>query len=162
MKRKAIFLDRDGVLNRELGNYVTQLEDFDVLEYNIPAIVKLKEKGYIFIIITNQGGIAKGLYNDEQLAVMHDTLQKRYQEEGISFEEIYYCRHQPQFVGQCLCRKPDSIMIEKAISRFNIAPEVSYFIGDKERDIICGEKAGVKGILIESNQCLLDIVHLIE
>ena len=83
-----------------------------------------------------------------------DTLKK----ENIKIEEIYYCVHHPE-TGSCLCRKPDSLHVEKALARFDIDPILSYFIGDKERDILAGEKVGVKGILIESNASLVDAIQ---
>jgi D-glycero-D-manno-heptose 1,7-bisphosphate phosphatase len=80
----------------------------------------------------------------------------------ITFLEIYYCPHHPDYNGNCLCRKPGSQMIEKAIARFNIDPSQSYFIGDKQRDVDAGSAVGVKGILVESNPDLLKIVTRIE
>lgn len=158
---KAIFLDRDGVLNQELGDYVCKVEDFHVLEHNFETLKELKARGFIFVIITNQGGIAKGWYNEVTLDKMHDELRKAYAEHGIVFEDAYYCRHHPLYNGNCLCRKPGSIMLEKAIARFNVEKTKSYFIGDKETDVLAGQKAGVTGILITSDQPLAEIMHLI-
>jgi D-glycero-D-manno-heptose 1,7-bisphosphate phosphatase len=161
MKNKAIFLDRDGVLNKELGDYVCRTEDFHVLEHNFAPLKKLQEIGYILIVITNQGGLAKKWYTKETLDLMHDHLRSVYEKNGISLAEIYYCNHHPEYNGKCLCRKPGSIMIEKALARFEIDPQQSFFIGDRERDVIAGEQAGVKGILINSDQPISEILDQI-
>lgn len=158
---KAVFLDRDGVLNRELGDYVCTVEDFEVLEHNFKPLKELQDRGYTLIVITNQGGVAKGWYSEDTLAAMHSHLKARYSEYGIHLTEIYYCRHHPLYNGNCMCRKPGSLMLEKAIARFDIDKTKSYFIGDRERDVIAGEAAGVTGILIDSDQPLSEVLHLI-
>lgn len=158
---KAVFLDRDGVLNKELGDYVCKLEDFNVLKHNFSALKELQSRGYLLIVITNQGGLAKGWYSENILDEMHNHLRNTYRDQGIYFTEIYYCRHHPEFNGNCLCRKPGSILLEKAIARFGIEASLSYFIGDRERDVIAGEAVGVKGILIDSDQPIGEILNLI-
>lgn len=155
-KNKAFFLDRDGVINRELGDYVTKLSDFEILPHAIQAMKKFQEAGYLLIIITNQAGIAKGLYSHETLNEIHNYLKKTLKKEGIKITEIYYCPHHPDFNGKCLCRKSGSIMIEKAITKFNISAKDSFLIGDKARDIEAGEKVGLKGLLIDSNENYLN------
>jgi len=161
-KQKAVFLDRDGVLNKELGDYVCRLEDFKVLEHNFEPLKELQQRGYLLIVITNQGGLAKKWYTEETLAKMNRHLKETYLEQGIELMEIYYCRHHPEYNGKCLCRKPGSMMLEKAVARFNIDAARSYFIGDRERDVLAGEAAGVKGILIDSDQPLGEILELIK
>ncbi len=161
-KNKAVFLDRDGVLNQELGDYVCRFEDFRILEHNFPALKELQDRGYVLIVITNQGGLAKGWYSVDTLSQMHQHLKHTYAEQGIKLSEIYYCNHHPEYNGKCLCRKPGSLMLEKAIARFNIDAAASYFIGDRERDVLAGEAAGVKGILIDSDQPIGKILELIE
>jgi D-glycero-D-manno-heptose 1,7-bisphosphate phosphatase len=161
MIKKAVFLDRDGVLNKELGDYVCKIEDFKILEHNFSALKELQSRGYLLIVITNQGGLAKGWYSEETLGLMHDNLRNTYAEQGLIISDVYYCRHHPEYNGNCLCRKPGSIMLEKAIARFGIDASSSYFIGDRERDVIAGEAAGVKGILIDSDQPIGEISNLI-
>lgn len=162
MMKKAVFLDRDGVLNKELGDYVCKFEDFKVLEHNFPALKELQDRGYLLIVITNQGGLAKGWYTVETLDRMHAHLKESYAKQGIHLTEVYYCNHHPEYNGKCLCRKPGSLMLEKAIARFGIDASASYFIGDRERDVIAGEAAGVKGILIDSDQPIAEILKLID
>lgn len=158
---KAVFLDRDGVLNQELGDYVCRLEDFKILEHNFKPLLELQQRGYLLIVITNQGGLAKGWYTDETLQSMNRQLKSTYAEQGIELTEIYYCNHHPEYNGKCLCRKPGSMMLEKAVARFQIDASKSYFIGDRERDVLAGEAAGVKGILIDSDQPISEVMHLI-
>jgi D-glycero-D-manno-heptose 1,7-bisphosphate phosphatase len=158
---KAVFLDRDGVLNKELDDYAWKVENFHILPDVVPALKKLQSKGYKLIVITNQGGITKGIYRFEDVETVHQYLRGELAKAGIHFEEIYYCPHHT-LAGSCICRKPDSLMVEKAIARFHIDPAQSYFIGDKDRDIIAGKKAGVKGILIEQNSSLLEAIKEIK
>jgi D-glycero-D-manno-heptose 1,7-bisphosphate phosphatase len=150
-KQKAIFLDRDGVLNHEVGDYIKRFEDFKILPHVIPGLKIFTEAGYLLVIITNQGGIAKGLYDRHEMDKMHAYLNAELAKENIHFADIYFCPHHPQ-TTECLCRKPGSLLVEKALSKHNINPSLSFFIGDKQRDIVCGEAAGVKGILIEPNE----------
>ncbi len=158
---KAVFLDRDGVLNKELGDYVCKFEDFSVLTHNFEPLKELQKRGYLLIVITNQGGLAKGWYSPETLQQMHHHLIKTYSDQGVLITEAYFCNHHPQYNGNCLCRKPGSLMLEKAIARYQIDASKSYFIGDRERDVIAGEAAGVKGILIDSDQPIGEVLDLI-
>jgi D-glycero-D-manno-heptose 1,7-bisphosphate phosphatase len=161
-KEKAVFLDRDGVLNKELGDYVCRLEDFKILEHNFKPLKELQDRGYLLIVVTNQGGLAKKWYTEETLGQMNKALKETYAENGIDILDIYYCRHHPEYNGKCLCRKPGSIMLEKAVARFNIDASKSYFIGDRERDVLAGEAAGVTGILIDSDQPLSEVLEMIK
>jgi D-glycero-D-manno-heptose 1,7-bisphosphate phosphatase len=158
---KAVFLDRDGVLNKELGDYVCRVEDFKILEHNFKVLKDLQGLGYLLIVITNQGGLAKGWYTEDILNKMHNQLKKEYAAQGILISEIYYCNHHPEYNGKCLCRKPGSLMLEKAVARFKIDASKSYFIGDRERDVLAGEAAGLTGILIDSDQPISEVLHLI-
>lgn len=159
---KAVFLDRDGIINVEMGDYIKRFEDFTLIPQLGEALCTLKSKGYLLVVITNQGGLAKNLYTVAELNKMHAYLIEEMQKFDVSFEEIYYCPHHPDYNGKCLCRKPGSQMVEKAIARFNIDPSQSYFIGDKQRDIDAGNAVGVKGILVESNPNLFEVVSRIE
>ena len=102
----------------------------------------------------------KGIFSIADVEKLHTHLLEQLKKEGIEIEEIYYCPHHPEF-GSCICRKPDSLLVEKALARFNIDRSKSYFIGDKERDVLAGKKAGVEGILIESNTSLLEAIQKI-
>ncbi|MGZ4034911.1 MAG: D-glycero-alpha-D-manno-heptose-1,7-bisphosphate 7-phosphatase [Bacteroidia bacterium] len=156
---KAIFLDRDGVINVERG-YTHRLEDFVILPDLMETLQLFQKKGYLLIVISNQSGIAKGLYKQAEVEVLHKYMTDEFVKNGIKLSEIYYCVHHPD-VSNCICRKPDSLFVEKALARFNIRASESYFIGDKERDTQAAEKAGVKGILIEANISLKTILDQI-
>lgn len=153
---KAIFLDRDGVINEERG-YTFELKHFKILPDVMDVLRLFIEKGYFLIVVSNQSGIAKGLYKQTDVEMLHAHLIKELKKNNITLNEIYYCIHHPD-VSNCICRKPDSLFIEKALARFEIDPLQSYFIGDKERDIQAAEKAGVRGILIEANSPLKNVL----
>ena len=155
---KAIFLDRDGIINEEIGDYVKRFEDFKLLPHLAEPLKNYQSHGFLIIVITNQGGLAKGLYNLSELNKMHYYFLNEMEKAGVTITEIYYCPHHPDFNGNCLCRKPGSLLVEKAMARFNIDPKQSYFIGDRPRDAEAGEKVGVKGILVPSNTLLKDVL----
>lgn len=157
--KKAIFLDRDGVINFERG-YTHRLEDFVILPDVMDVLKIWQNQGFLFVIITNQSGIAKDLYTQEDVEKIHAYLMSEFIKNDIVISEIYYCKHHPD-VCRCICRKPDSLFVEKGLARFEIDPKLSYFIGDKERDTDAAAKAGVQGILIPSNASLKTIMHRI-
>ncbi|QMU30344.1 D-glycero-alpha-D-manno-heptose-1,7-bisphosphate 7-phosphatase [Adhaeribacter radiodurans] len=143
-KQKCIFLDRDGVLNVERGDYTYLPEDF-ILENKVPeALALLKQRGFLLIVITNQGGLAKGLFSRAQMEACH---QKLLQNCNYAIDAIYYAPAHPA-ISASLARKPDSLMLEKAIAKFNISPAESWFVGDQLRDMQAAEKVGVNGILV--------------
>jgi len=157
---KAVFLDRDGVINVERG-YTHRIEDFVILPDVVEQLQLFLEKGYHLIIVSNQSGVAKELYTQQDVETVHSFLMNELTKSNIRISEIYYCIHHPD-VSNCICRKPDSLFVEKGVARFNIDPAQSYFIGDKERDVEAAEKAGVKGILIEANSSLKLISGIIK
>ena len=158
---KAIFLDRDGVLNLERGDYTWLLEDFKLNDEVIDALKIFRDRKYLLVVISNQSGIAKGIYAKEHVEYLHLHLIRVLKNHGIGLQEIYYCPHHPG-IGKCICRKPDSLLLEKAIARFNIDAAKSYFIGDTDRDVEAGKKAGVVTIQIRPNSSLMDVIHLVD
>jgi D-glycero-D-manno-heptose 1,7-bisphosphate phosphatase len=156
---KAVFLDRDGVINVEHG-FTFELERFTILPDLFEMLKWFREKGFMLIVVSNQSGVAKGLYKQDHVEMLHRHLNEELKSRGLFFDEIYYCIHHPD-ISKCICRKPDSLFIEKALARFDIDPAKSYFIGDKDRDVEAGEKAGVKGILIEANSSLTLLKEMI-
>ncbi len=159
-KKKAVFLDRDGVLNREMGDYVCKVEDFHILD-NFDALKTLQDRGYLLLVATNQGGLAKGWYSEDELGKMHKLLKETYQEHGVEITDFFYCPHHPNFTGDCDCRKPKPGLLLQGIEKYNIDPSKSYFIGDRERDVEAGTTAGVKGILIDSDQPIASVLDQI-
>lgn len=142
---KCIFLDRDGVLNVDRVDYVYRLEDFIIPEGTIEALQKLKNAGYLLIVITNQSGIAKGIYTREDVMKCHNYFQEQC---GNLLDDIYFSPHHEKFTTASLTRKPDSLMIEKAMAKYRIDPMTSWMIGDAHRDMKAGRKAGVRTIHI--------------
>jgi len=153
MKNKAVFLDRDGVINRERGEYTYRLSDFQFNPGVFETLAFWQNAGYLLIIVSNQGGISKGIYTISEVETLHDHMVGEFARRGIHIAEVYFCPHHSD-LEKCLCRKPGTLMIEKALARFSIAPELSYFIGDHERDTMAAEKAGLISIRISPNQSL--------
>jgi D-glycero-D-manno-heptose 1,7-bisphosphate phosphatase len=144
--RKCVFLDRDGVLNKERGDYTYNLEEFIILEGVKESLEILKKSGYLLIVITNQAGVAKGIYERKDVLRCHAFLQAN---TGDLINDIYFCPHHP-ISTESLLRKPDSLMLEKAIAKWDVSISDSYMIGDSVRDIEAAKKVGVKGILIDT------------
>lgn len=146
---KCIFLDRDGVLNKDKVDYVYKAEDHFILPGVIEALKLLKQSGYTLIIITNQSGIAKGLYTAEEVMNCYDLLQTAC---GQIIDGIYFAPYHVDYDSECLVRKPKTLMFEKAIAKFNIDCSQSWMVGDKERDLIPAEKLGIKTVFIASEE----------
>lgn len=145
---KCIFLDRDGVLNVERGDYTFLPEDF-VIEEGVPeAVRKIKQAGYLAVVVTNQAGISKGLYTRDQMQVCHNILIEK---TDHLIDKIYYSPYHPSY-SESLSRKPDTIMLEKAIAKYDIDMSKSWLVGDRARDIECGQRMGLKTALITDNQ----------
>ena len=149
-KSKAIFFDRDGVLNKDFANHAYDKSTFLVLPGVPQAIQKLKKLGYLLIIVTNQSGIIKGLYKKENVMWCHRQLERACK---VRFDDLYYAPLH-EFYSNSLARKPGRLMFERALAKYNIDLDKSYMIGDKERDIIPAKQVGVKnlvGIGIKNN-----------
>lgn len=145
MKNKCVFLDRDGVLNVDDEYYTYRPEDVVLLDGAAEALKKLKEAGFLLIVITNQAGIAQKMYTAAEVRGVHDLLQ---QMSGVALNDLYFSPHHPKHSSQSLRRKPDSLLIEKAIAKHDIDPTQSWMIGDRVSDVLAGRKAGVRTILI--------------
>lgn len=158
--KKAIFLDRDGVVNEERGEYTWKKGDFRILPDVVEALKRWKEKGYLLIIITNQGGIARGIYSLKEFYSINDFMLEELAKNGISIDDWFFCPHYTES-GNCLCRKPESLLLEKAAAKHNIDLKNSFFIGDNDRDVAAGKKAGVKTIKVAANSSLLLILDQI-
>ena len=152
---KAVFLDRDGVINRERGEHTWELADFEVLPDVPGTIARLRDLGYLCIVISNQSGIGMGLYSHVQVEALHDYLHHHLDQYGTRLDAIYYCPHHPSR-GRCLCRKPGGLLLERAIARYGIDPTLSLLVGDRERDVEAARSVGVRGILVRANSPLRD------
>lgn len=156
-KQKAIFLDRDGVINHDPGDYTKNINEFQILPGNLEKMRSWFDSGYLLILITNQGGIAKGLYPKEDVLAIHRYLQGACNLAGFFIHAFYFCPHHQDYSGRCLCRKPGSLLIEKGMHRFNLQPENCVMIGDMDRDVQAATGAGIRGIKIESNSGLASV-----
>lgn len=144
----AVFLDRDGVLCTE-KSYVTKKEDLEIFPFTKRCINMLHQKGFLAICITNQSAVARGMMTEETLRSINAYLL-----EETNLDAVYYCPHHPKGTGiyrkKCNCRKPDTGLLIQAQEDFNIDMESSYFAGDRASDISCGQRAGLKTVLLES------------
>lgn len=150
-----MFLDRDGVINHDPGDYTKSLEEFTILPGVMEAFQLIKENGYKIILVTNQGGVAKGLYPEENVHEIHDYLRDEARKVGVEIDEIYFAPYHDDF-GMSLTRKPGSMMVERGLAKFNLDPSKCVLVGDKMRDLESGEKVGVPGIKIDVNGSLLE------
>lgn len=151
---KAIFLDRDGTINEEMG-YINHISRFKIFPFTFDAIKLLKECGYKIIVITNQAGLARGYFSEEVLQSVHDKLMDEAQKTGAGIDKIYYCPHLPgaavkKYDRDCSCRKPKTGMLEKARDELNIDLSRSVMIGDRYKDMQFGWKVGLKTVLVLS------------
>lgn len=157
MKNKALFLDRDGVINHDPGDYTMSFEEFVLLPTAVDAMKLAFDNGYKIIIITNQGGLAKELYSSNEVKKMHDYLYDVCEKAGVEITYIYYSPHHPD-IGNSLSRKPGSLLIERALAKFDLDAQKSVMMGDRERDVQCANAAGVRGIQMPTNAPLLEYV----
>ena len=146
-KEKVIFLDRDGVINKDYG-YVYKLSKFKILDGVVEAIKYAHSKGYHIICITNQSGIGRGYFKEKNMHILHEYLNKLMQKNSCRIERFYFCPHHPNYgVGKykkdCFYRKPKPGMILKAISDFNVIKNKSFLIGDKKSDQIASNLSNI-------------------
>lgn len=153
---KAIFLDRDGVINNDFG-YIGSFEQFEFMDGIIEFLLTLKHNDFKLFIITNQSGIGRGFFTEEEYHQLTNIYLDILKTQGIKIEEVKYCPHTPQ--DNCECRKPKPTMILEIIEKYNLDKNECFLIGDKQSDIQAASNAGIKGI-IKTNQvsfeCLLD------
>ena len=143
--QKCIFLDRDGVINVDFVDYVYTIEKFDFIPGVPEAIKKLKEAGYLIIVITNQSGVVKGIYELEDVMTVHNHIQEHV---GHAIDDIYIAPYHENWTNS-LTRKPNTLMWEKAIAKYNIDPAQSWMIGDKPRDLEPAKKLGIPTIIVD-------------
>ena len=157
---KAIFLDRDGTINVE-KDYIYKCEDLVFEEGSVEALKTFKNLGYILIVVSNQSGIARGYFTEEDLKAFNDNMNEKLKEESVEITEFYCCPHHPDGLAEykkvCDCRKPNNKMLEDAIKKYNIDREKSYMIGDKVSDIGAGLKSKLKTVLVKTGYGLKDM-----
>ena len=161
--KKAIFLDRDGVINIDYG-YVHKIENFIFIKGVFKALRILQELDYLLIIVTNQAGIAKSIFCESDLNLLHEHMNNELKKEKIYLDGIYYCPHHiegnnPFYSIKCNCRKPQPGMILNAINDFNIDLGNSILIGDKFSDILAGKNAKIPFTILLNSKYLNDSFH---
>jgi D-glycero-D-manno-heptose 1,7-bisphosphate phosphatase len=145
---KIVFLDRDGVINKEVG-YLHKVEDFEFIEGVFDACQYFQSLGYQVIIVTNQSGIERGYYTEEDFQIVTDWMLKQFKHNGIEVLDVFYCPHGPE--SDCSCRKPKPGMFIQADGKHHIDMSNSWMIGDKEADIQAANSAGISNtILVKS------------
>lgn len=145
MKNKAVFIDRDGTINVDV-HYLNDPDRFEMYPDVGEGVKKLKENKFKIIVITNQSGIARGYFTEEQLSKIHERMKQEFQKFDVVLDGIYYCPHHPY--DNCNCRKPNIGLFEEAVKEHNIGVKTSYMLGDKILDIGAGKKIGVRTVLI--------------
>lgn len=163
MKNKFVLLDRDGVINIE-KSYLHKIEDFEYEKNVVEGLLKLRDLGYRFAIITNQAGIARGYYTEEDYLKLQSFIEDDLFKKGIKIEKSYFCPHHPNVTGkygiECDCRKPNTGNFELAIKEFDIDVKNSFMIGDKITDLIPAEKLGVTPVLVKTGYGLESLKKL--
>ena len=145
MDKKIIFLDRDGVINEE-KNYLHMIEDFIFIDGVFESLKLMQKLGYELIVVTNQSGIGRGLYSTEDFLTIDKWMKKEFERNNIKILSSVYCPHKPE--QNCNCRKPKPGMLEKCFEKYQISKENSWIIGDSERDIEAGIRAGIKKTIL--------------
>lgn len=161
MKDKAVFLDRDGVLNVDV-DYLYRIEDLQWVEGAREALAYLCQKGYKLFVVTNQSGVARGYYTIEDMNKLHAHMQQELQACGAKIEKFYYCPHHKEgkiaeYTCDCACRKPKPGMLLQAFAENDLDKDACFLIGDSKRDVEAAEAAGIRGYLF-SGGSLLDFV----
>jgi D-glycero-D-manno-heptose 1,7-bisphosphate phosphatase len=152
MGERAIFIDRDGTLNEEVG-FITDPSQFRLFDFAAEAIRLINDAGWRAIVITNQSGIARGLFTEEFLLRLHTQMQSVLWQEGARLDAIYYCPHHPEagdppYLQDCVCRKPKPGLMERAARDFDLVLRECFVVGDRHRDVELGLAAGARSVMV--------------
>ena len=152
MSSKAIFIDRDGTLNEDVG-YISDPKEFRLFDFAPEAVRLINNSGFLVIVLTNQSGIARGFLTEEILGRLHDKMESELASRGARIDRIYFCPHHPE-IGEppykvdCDCRKPKSGLILQAATEMDVNLKKSYVVGDRYRDMEMGQAVGATGVLV--------------
>jgi len=158
---KAVFLDRDGVINHDHA-YVSKIEDFDFIDGVFEACQEFIKQGYLIIVVTNQSGIGRGYYSEADFNVLTDWMKSEFAKQDVPIAHVYFCPHHPkkalpEYLKECDCRKPMPGMLNQAIKQFDIDVTQSIMVGDKISDLEAAQAAGIKTkILVKSGKPVTD------
>jgi D-glycero-D-manno-heptose 1,7-bisphosphate phosphatase len=154
MKRRAVFIDRDGTISEEVG-YVNHPSRFRVFPYAADAVKLLNNNDWLVVVITNQAGVARGYFSEDVILAVHDQLKSELAADGAKLDAIYYCAHhptvgEPPYRLECDCRKPKPGLIHRAAKDFSIDLDQSWMVGDRYSDIALAHNAGLKSAFVLS------------
>ena len=166
MIEKAVFLDRDGTINLDKG-YTYKTEDLVFIEGAIDFIKCANDYGYLTIVISNQAGIARGYYTEDDANQFNKYMNRELLKYGAKIDKFYLCPHHIEGTVQglniaCSCRKPETGLIDRALEDFNISLKDSFMFGDKPSDIECGERKGIKSYMVTEGKTLKDYIYLLK
>lgn len=165
MSQPAVFLDRDGTINEQMG-YVNHPDRFVLLPGAVPGIRRLNKGGFLVIVVSNQSGVARGYFPIDLVNEVHDLMQKELAAGGAFLDEVLFCPHYPggevaEYAVECRCRKPKPGMITEAESRFHIDMSRSYVVGDRFSDLELAASKGLKGVLVETGYGLGEQLYVL-
>jgi D,D-heptose 1,7-bisphosphate phosphatase len=147
MQRPAVFLDRDGTINYNV-NYCRTLDEFHLLPEAATAIRTLNSAGFLVVVITNQSGVARGLFSEKTLGEIHEYMQLKLVDTGARIDRIYYCPHRAE--DDCMCRKPRPGLLLQASAELGISLDRSVMVGDSESDVEAGMSAGCRTVMLNN------------
>jgi D-glycero-D-manno-heptose 1,7-bisphosphate phosphatase len=149
-KYKAVILDRDGVINHDSDEYIKSVDEWQPIDGAIDAIVKLKRRGYIVAVASNQSGVGRGYFDLSVLKAMHNKLHAVLSEHDVALDRLYFCPHHPD--DQCQCRKPRTGMLTQFAEDFALRPDQILFIGDSKSDYECAVAFGCAFCLVTTGK----------
>ena len=163
-KKPAVFLDRDGTINEQMG-YINHISRFHLLPGAASAIRRLNEQEIPVVVVTNQSGLARGYFPEELLVAVHEKMEKQLAEAGAHVDGLYICPHHPEakeerFRKDCSCRKPKTGLLEQAAQEMNLDLSRSFVVGDRWSDIRCGERVGATSVLVLSGYGRGDLQYI--
>lgn len=165
MKKPAVFLDRDGTINEQMG-YINHLSRFHLLPGAKEAVRRLNASGYLAIVVSNQSGVARGYFPVDLVHEVHRLMERELERSGARLDGVYFCPHHPrgsvpEYRLDCRCRKPKTGLIEEACSRFDIDLERSWVVGDRFSDMELAERARLRGLLVKTGYGLGEIEYVL-
>lgn len=148
-ERAAVFVDRDGTLVDE-RHYLSDPDEVELIDRAAAAIARLRSAGYAVVIVTNQSGIARGYYDLDDFQAVQRRVEEKLEAEGVRVDGVYYCPHHPDITGPCECRKPAVGLYRRAADDLSLALEMSYYVGDRLKDVVPAGELGGTGILVRT------------
>jgi len=151
-RARAVFLDRDGTLSEDVG-YASDVTQYRLFPWTIPALRALRHAGYRVIVLTNQSGVARGYFPEALVQAVHLRFERELREQGAQWDAVYYCPHHPEWIVPayrrvCSCRKPETGLVERAAREFGLDLSQCVFVGDKYTDILLAHRVGARGVLV--------------